>query len=54
MWFLGEKLRKVKESWVKHEVEEHEMETKTNKALEELRVDLVRFLPEENSYVLIR
>ena len=44
--FLGEKLRKVKESQAKHEVEVCEMETKTNKSLEELRVDLVRFLPE--------
>ena len=37
----------------KHEVEVRDMETKTNKALEELRVDLVRFLPEENSEVLV-
>ena len=46
MWFLGEKLRKVKESRAKHEVEVRKMETKANKALEELRVDLVRLLPE--------
>ena len=45
--FLGEKLRKVKESRAKHEVEVREMKTKTNKALEELRVDLVRLLSEE-------
>ena len=37
-----------------HEVEVHEMETKTNKALEELRVDTIRFLPEEIFYVLVR
>ena len=30
------------------------METKTNKALEELRDDLVRFLPEEILDVLVR
>ena len=46
MRFLGGKLRKVKDSWAKQEVEVREMETKTNKALEELRVDLVRFLPD--------
>ena len=51
---LWEKLRKVKESQVKHKVEVREMETKMNKALEELRVDLVRFLPEESSDVLVR
>ena len=45
--FLGEKLRKVKEYRVKHEVEVHEMETKTKKALEEPRVYLVWLLPEE-------
>ena len=44
--FLGEKLRKAKESRAKHDVEVREMETKTEKALEELRVDLVRFFPE--------
>ena len=48
MWFLGEKLRKVKEYWAKHEVEVRKMETKTNKAIEELRVDLVQLLPEES------
>ena len=42
--FLGEKLQKVKESRAKHEVEVSEMETKMNKALEDLRVDIVRFL----------
>ena len=31
--FLGEKLLKVKESQVKHEVEVREMKNKTNKAL---------------------
>ena len=30
------------------------METKTNNALEELRVDLVRLLPEKMSDVLVR
>ena len=54
MLFLGSKLRKVKESRAKHEVEVREMETKTKNSLEEMRVDLVRFLPEEISYVLIR
>ena len=34
MRFLGYKLRKVKESWAKHDAEVHEMETNTNKALE--------------------
>ena len=29
------------------------MDTKTNKALEEMRVDLVWFLPEENVDVLV-
>ena len=46
MRFLGYKLRKVKESRTKHEAEVSEMETKTNKALEETRVDLVRLIPE--------
>ena len=54
MRFLGEKLQKVKESREKHEVEVREMETKMNKALEELSVDIVRFLPEESSDVLVR
>ena len=54
MWFRGEKLRKVKEYRAKHEVEVRDMETKTNKALDELRVDLVRFPPEESSDVLVR
>ena len=54
MRFLGGKLQKVKESREKHEVEVREMETKMNKALEELSVDLVRFLPEESSDVLVR
>ena len=44
----------MKESRAKHEVEVRKMETKTNKALEELMVDLVRFLPEERPNVLIR
>ena len=30
------------------------METKTNKDLEELRVDIVRFLPEESLDVLVQ
>ena len=51
---MGEKLRNVKESRAKHEAEVCEMETKTNKALEELRVDLVRLLPEESLDVLVR
>ena len=46
--FLGEKLRKMKESWAKHDVEVRDMETKKNRALEELRVDLVWLLPEES------
>ena len=46
--FLGEKLRKAKGSQAKHEVEVREMKTKTNKAVDELRVDLVRFLLEES------
>ena len=54
LWFLGEKVQKVKESWANHEVEVREMETKTNKALEELRVDILRLLPEEILYVLVR
>ena len=54
MRFLGEKLRKVKESRAKHEVEVRDMDTKTNNALEDLRVDLVRFLPEESLDVLVR
>ena len=54
MWFLGEKLQKVKESRENHEVEVRKMGTKTNKALEELRVDLVRFLTEETSDMLVR
>ena len=54
MRFLGEKLRKVKESRAKHEVEVRDMDTKTNNALEDLRVDLVRFLPEESLDALVR
>ena len=38
--FLGEKLRKVKESWDNHEAEVCEMWTNTNKALEEMRLTL--------------
>ena len=37
-----------------HDVEVCKMETYTNKTLEELRVDLVWFLPEESLYVLVR
>ena len=44
--FLGEKLRKVKDYWANHEVEVRGMDTKTNKSLEDLRVDIVRFLPD--------
>ena len=51
--FLGEKLRKVKESRAKHEVDVLDMETKMNKTLEDMRVDIVRFLPEESSDVLV-
>ena len=54
MQFMGEKIRKVKEYRARHEVEVCEMETKTKKALEDLRVDLVRFLPEESLYVIVR
>ena len=46
MRFLGEKLQKMKESRAKHDVKVRKMETKTNKTLEDLRVYLVRFLPE--------
>ena len=45
--FLGDKLRKVKEFLAKHKVEVRKMETKMNKALEEQRIDLFRFLPEK-------
>ena len=48
---MGEKLWKAKESRAKHEVEVRKMETKINQSVEELKVDLVRFLPEENSDV---
>ena len=51
---MGDKIRKVKESRAKHEVEVRNMETKTNKDLEELRVDLLRFHPEEISDVFVR
>ena len=54
MRFLGEKLWTVKEFRAKHDVEVREIETKTNKALDELRVDLVRFLPEESLDALVR
>ena len=54
MWFLVEKIQRVKESQSRHVVEVREMETKRNKALEELRVDLVQFLPEESSDVIVR
>ena len=54
MLFLGEKLWKVKESRTKYKVEVRKMETKTNKALKDLRVDLVRFLCEGSLDVLIR
>ena len=43
----------MKESRAKHEVEVREMDTETNKALEDLRIDLLRFLPEENLDVLV-
>ena len=51
---VRENLRKAKEYRTNNEVEVREMEIKTNKALEELRVDHVRFLPEESSDVLVR
>ena len=54
MQFMGEKIRKVKEYRVRHEVEVCEMETKTNKSLEELSFYLVRLLPGVISYVLVR
>ena len=54
MRFLGEKLWTVKEFRAKHDVEVRKIETKTNKALDELRVDLVRFLPEESLDALVR
>ena len=41
MRFLGEKLRKVKESQAKHKVELRKMDTKMNKALEDLSVDIL-------------
>ena len=43
----------MKESRAKHDAEVRDMETNSNKALEELRVDLVWLLPEESLYVLI-
>ena len=54
MRFMGDKIRKVKESRAKHEVEVRDMEIKTNKALEELTVDIVWFLPEESLDVLVQ
>ena len=50
----GEKLLKGKESQANHEMKVSKMETKMNKALEELRVDLVRFLPEESLDMLVQ
>ena len=47
MRFLGKKLRKVKGSQAKHEAEISNIETNINKALKELRIDLVWFLPDE-------
>ena len=44
----------MKESRTKYKAEVRKMETKTNKALDDLRVDLVRFLCEESLDVLIR
>ena len=38
---------------MKHDVEVRKMETKTDKSLEELRVDLVRFLPEGSLDVIV-
>ena len=54
MRFLGKKLRKVKGSQEKHEAEVSNIETNINKALKELRIDLVWFLPDEISDVLIQ
>ena len=54
MLFLGEKLQKVKDSGAKYLAEVLKMETKTNKALKDLRVELVWFLCEECLDVLIR
>ena len=44
----------MKDSRTNYKVEVRKMETKTNKALDDLRVDLVRFLCEESLDVLIR
>ena len=52
--FLGEKLQKVNESCIKDEAEVRNMKINTNKSLEELSVDLVRFHLKENLYVLLR
>ena len=54
MWFLGKNKWKVKDYREKHRKEACEMDTKTNKALNELRVDLVWFLPEESPDELVR
>ena len=44
----------MKDSRAKHGEEVPYLETKTNKALEDLKVDLVLFLPEEISDVIVR
>ena len=44
----------MKKSRAKHEVEVHEIETKANKDLEELRVDIVRFFPERILDVIVQ
>ena len=51
--FLGEKIWKAKESRAKHEVDVCEMNTKNENSLEDLSVDLVMFLPEKSSDVLV-
>ena len=51
--FFGKNIRKVQKSWTKHDGGVHDIDNKTNMALEDLRVALVWFLPEEILYVII-
>ena len=54
---IKSKLDEVEDRDWRDEIEEEEvceMDTKTNKALEEMRVDLVWFLPEESPDELVR
>ena len=53
MLFMGGKIRKVKDSRTNYKAEVRKMETNMNKALEEIRVDLVQLLPESSLYVFI-